>query len=70
MHADEFVPRTVWAWFWPMMEVMVPGQERACDDWAALNLERRPSGGRLRSCPPLASSCFESAEMEAEKWNN
>lgn len=44
----------------------LPGLGRACDCWAALSLERRPSGGRPHSCPPSASSCFESTERERE----
>lgn len=49
-----------------MMEAIVPGLGRACDYWAALSLERRPSAGHRHSCLPLASSCFESTERETE----
>lgn len=45
----------------------LPGLGRACDCWAALSLERRPSGGRPHSCPPSASSGFESTETERER---
>lgn len=45
---------------------LLPGLGRACDCWAALSLERRPSGGRPHSCPPSASSGFESADIERE----
>lgn len=49
-----------------MMEAIIPGLERACDYWAALSLERRPSDGRRHSYRPSASSCFESTERETE----
>lgn len=46
---------------------ILPGLGRACGYWAAQSLERRPSGGRPHSCPPSASSGFESTEKEAER---
>lgn len=53
-----------------MLEALLPGLGKACGYWAALSLERRPSDGHRHSCPPLASSCFESAGRETERWHH
>lgn len=53
-----------WAEVWDEAEIL-PGLGRACDDWVALSLGRRPSGGHPHSCLPSASSGFESTERQA-----
>ena len=45
----------------------LPGLGTACDYWAALSLERRPSGDRPHSYSPSASSDFESTERDEER---